>query len=94
MIAAINQAGAISYFNGPGSKTISVALTFSTTTPDVYNVVKRDNGFVLVRVGTAPLNTLCDRTQTVNGYYAIPVSAVTWSGTVKPIVVVAQCSEH
>lgn len=69
-------------------------LSFSTIQTAVYNVVKRDNGFVLVQVGTAPLNTNCDVNQYVNGYNAIPVSTVTWSGTVKPIVVVAKCSEH
>jgi len=79
------------------SKTISEpplppANTFVTTATVAYNVVKRTNGFVLVSVGSIPLNTPCDRTQSVNGYYAVPISAVTWSGTVRPIVVVAQCS--
>jgi len=74
--------------------TITAAATFSTTAPGVYNLVKKANGFILVYVGIVPLNTLCDITQTVNGYYAVPVSLVTWSGTVKPIVVVAQCSLH
>lgn len=64
---------------------------FVTTATPVYNVVKKTNGFVMVVVGTVPLNTPCDRTQSVNGYYAVPISAVTWTG-VKSIVVVAQCS--
>lgn len=104
-LAALNQAGAISSWAGPATNTInrtsvSASVTvdvtgFSTTATGVYNVVKRDNGFVLVFVGTAPLNTPCDITQYVNGYNVIPVSAVTsWSGTVRPIVVVAKCSTH
>lgn len=68
----------------------SVSVTIQT---DAYNVVKKANGFVLVRVGTVPLNTPCDLTQFVNGYYSVPTSAVTWAGTVKPIVVVAKCSQ-
>lgn len=66
--------------------------TFVSTETYVYNLVKRDNGFALVAVGTIPLNTPCDANQTVNGKYAVPVSAVTWLGTVKPIVVVTSCS--
>lgn len=101
-LAALNQAGAISSWAGPATNTInrtsvSASVTvdvtaFSTSATAVYNVVKRDNGFVLVQVGTVPLNTLCDITQTVNGKYAVPVSAVTWSGTVRTIVVVGTCS--
>jgi hypothetical protein len=94
MIAAINQAGAISYFTGPGSKTINVTTTFSTIAAPVYRAVMKTNGYTLVQVGTVPLNTPCDRTQTVNGHYVVPISAVAWSGTVRPIVVVAQCTDH
>lgn len=61
-----------------------------TSATAVYDVVKRTNGFVLVQVGTVPLNTTCDANQSVNGNYAVPVSAVTWSGTVRPVVV-ARC---
>lgn len=98
MIAAINNAGAVSYFTGPGSKTIEAApITFSTVAAPVYNVVKKTNGFVLVQVGTVPLNTLCDKTQNVNGYYVVPQSTsvvVAWSGSVRTGVVVGQCTEH
>lgn len=103
-LAALNQGGAISSWAGPATNTInrtsvSASVTvdvtgFSTTATPVYNVVKRDNGFVLVQVGTVPLNTPCDITQTVNGRYAVPVSAVTWSGSVRTIVVVAQCAQN
>ena len=94
MIAAINQAGAISYFTGPVSKTINVTTSFSTIAAPVYNVVKKKGGFVLVQMGTVPLNTLCDKNQNVNGHYAVPTELVAWSGTARSIVVVAQCSEH
>jgi hypothetical protein len=94
MIAAINNAGAISFFTGPASKTIVEATpTFSTIETNVYNVVKRANGFVLVVVGTVPLNTPCDTTQYVNGYNAV-LATPQWSGTVKSIVVVGKCSLH
>lgn len=96
-MTAYNTSGAESDRSGTASKTIvetplPPTPVFVTSATTVFNLVKKTNGFVLVAVGTVPLNTPCDRTQTVNGYYAVPISAVTWSGTVKPIVVVAQCS--
>jgi hypothetical protein len=76
------------------STTVTVTLgTFVTTETIVYNVVKKSNGFVMIAVGTAPLNTPCDINQTVNGKYAVPVSTVTWLGSVKPVVVVGTCSQ-
>lgn len=58
----------------------------------VYTVLKRDDRFVMLPVGTVPAGTACDTTQSVNGYYVVPRGAVTWSGSVKPAVVVATCS--
>jgi hypothetical protein len=83
--------------NPPGGVVIAPPQTppsLATTAPAVYNLVKRTNGFVMVYVGQVPLNTPCDITQTVNGYYVVPINAVTWSGSVRPAVVVAQCSIH
>lgn len=100
-MTAYDATGLESAKTNPVSKTIVNASpplppspTFVTTETTVFNVVKRDDGFVLVAVGTVPLNTPCDINQTVNGKYAVPVSTVTWLGTVKPIVVVATCSEN
>lgn len=56
-----------------------------------YTVVKQRDRFVLLPVGTVPANTQCDPTQSVNGHYVVPRAAVTWSGSVKPDVVVAKC---
>lgn len=63
-----------------------------TIEPNAYRLVMRTNGFVLVAVGTVPLNTPCDMNQTLLGMNVVPTSAVTWLGTVRPIVVVARCS--
>jgi hypothetical protein len=57
----------------------------------VFNIVKLENRFALLPVGTVPANTPCDSTQQVNGYYAVPRDQVTWFGNVRPQVVVAQC---
>jgi hypothetical protein len=65
-------------------------LTISNLT--VFTIVKQENRFVLVAVGTAPAGTPCDNQQSVNGRYAVSRDSVTWSGNIEPLVVVADCS--
>lgn len=101
---AFNVANARSDYTQAVNNTINLVSVSDAVTVDVqafvitgtvvYNVVKRNNGFVMVAVGTVPPNTICDPNQSVNGYNVVPVSSVTWSGTVRPVVVVAQCSEQ
>lgn len=57
-----------------------------------YTILKREDRFVMLPVGTVSPDTQCDTSQSVNGYYVVPRESVTWSGTVKPVVVVSQCS--
>jgi hypothetical protein len=57
----------------------------------VFTVAKTTDRFLLVAVGTVPSGTTCDPDQSVNGHYAVPINQVTWSGTVRPVVVVAKC---
>lgn len=68
----------------PGSLTVVNLL--------VWDIVKQDDKFVFLGVGTVPPETPCDPTQTVNGRYAVPNAAVIWFGNVQPPVVVADCS--
>lgn len=56
-----------------------------------YTVVKQIDRFVLLPVGTIPVGTPCITSQSVNGFYAVPRSAVVWAGSVRPDVVVGQC---
>jgi hypothetical protein len=56
-----------------------------------YTVVKQRDAFVMLPVGTVPGGTACDSSQSVNGYFVVPRAAVTWSGNVRPEVVVASC---
>jgi hypothetical protein len=58
----------------------------------VYTVVKRVDGFRLYPVGTVPPNTPCISSETINGYNVVPRSSVTWSGDIRPDVVVAKCA--
>ncbi len=58
----------------------------------VYNVIKRVNSFLLLPVGSINTNVPCDMTQNINGYNVVPREQVTWSGSIKPDVVVAKCA--
>lgn len=68
------------------------SLSFVTISTIVYDLVKRDDGFITVAVGRVELNTPCDINQSVMGLNVVPVSSVTsWLGSVRPKVVLAQC---
>jgi hypothetical protein len=79
----VSRTFAVSPPNPPGGLTVTALIA--------YNSVKQRDKYVLVAVGTVPANTACDVTQTVNGHYVVPRAAVTWFGSVRPEVVVAQC---
>lgn len=57
----------------------------------VFYVIQQPGTFILLPIGTVPAGTVCDSTQSVNGFFSVPVDEVTWTGTVRPLVVVAQC---
>ncbi len=58
-----------------------------------YSVIKIENGFVLLAVGTVPAGTECDSAQSVNGHNAVDRDTVQMTqGGVAPYVVVADCT--
>lgn len=67
------------------------ATAFVISGTDVFSIIKRVDRFVLTKVGTAPAGTVCVAEQRVNNMYVIPRASVTWTGTVRPDVVVAPC---
>jgi len=73
------------------TKTV-LPVDFKTSATVAYTLVKGVDKFVLLPVGTVPLGTQCDATNKVNGMHVVPRASVVWSGTIKPDVVVAQCS--
>lgn len=102
-IKAYNSAGGESDVSNVVTKTISntpvpvvpsppASLTVAQGQLIVYQVLGTDAGFQFLPVGTVAPGTACITTQQVNGRYAVPTSAVTWYGSVKPKVVVAQCN--
>ena len=93
-----NVANVYSPYSAPVTKTVldspatpGAPQMLTVTEMTAFTLIKQDNRFVLLPVGTVPGGTACDSTQYVNGHYVVPTSAVTWSGTVRPVVVVAKC---
>lgn len=72
----------------PTNLTVTVSVSANT----VYTLIKETDRFVFLPVGTVPAGTKCDPSQNANGYYAVPRSAVTFTGNVQPPIVVASCS--
>src|ERR1043166_1435602 len=71
------------------------------TTPGVpntaYQFITNSAGqIVLLPIGTVPPDTACDGTQGVmkggQMFYAVPGTAITYSGTARPLVAVVACS--
>lgn len=89
-VTAYNATGQESPLAGPVMVTIAND-TLKTTATTVYTVIKGTNLFITLPVGTVPLGTPCDPTQRVNRYYVVDRGLVTWSGSVKPTVVVGTC---
>lgn len=71
-------------------KTIPPA-EFVTVGGPVFRIVNRVDRFLLVSVGSIAPGVQCIADHSVNGNYAVPRAAVTWAGSVRPDVVVAQC---
>lgn len=67
-------------------------LTIVAAALVVYDIVKQNNKYILLAVGTAPPGTPCDGSQQVNGRFAVSTDVVAWFGNVQPPVVVADCS--
>jgi hypothetical protein len=88
-VAAVNAAGTVSNF-ATAEKTVAPE-EFVTVSTVVYTAVKRTDKFILLPVGTVPMGTQCNPGVAVNGKYGVPRAAVTWSGSVRPDVVVGDC---
>lgn len=56
-----------------------------------YVLAKIDNGILTSVAGTVPLDTACNEDIKVGDFYVVPVEAVTWTGTVRDIMVLAKC---
>lgn len=62
-----------------------------TTAITAYYVIAQADKYITLAVGTVPLGTACNASQSVDGMYGVPRAAVTWFGNVKPLAVVSVC---
>jgi hypothetical protein len=87
---AVDDTGRVSRLSGTTEKTIvSYSAPAGST---AYQVVSISGGFWLLPVGTLNDDTECNVDQSVNGKYAVPLTAVTMTNpTSQPLVVVADC---
>ena len=71
--------------------TKTTAASLKVFSPTAYTLVKETDQFVFLPVGTIPVGTLCDSTQRANDLNVVPRIAVTFTGSVQPVVVLAKC---
>lgn len=61
-----------------------------------YMIVRQNDRFVALPVGTVPANTQCDSSNGAivagTAYYAVPTAVVSWFGPTRPTVVVSPCA--
>lgn len=84
-----SQMGAVIQMASPAPVLTNLGL--ATQTNVAYQMILTADHYIALPVGSVPIGTACDATQSVNGFNVIPRASVTWYGTVKPLVVVAQC---
>ena len=60
-----------------------------------YDITKRPGRVVMLPVGTVPAGTICNGQEAViaagAAYYAVPTTAATWYGNVRPDIIYAVC---
>lgn len=72
----------------PGQMTVT-PVTVATT---AYMELQVPNGFSFLAIGTVPLGTPCNPAQRVNNFNVVDAAAVTWTGSIKRLAVLAACS--
>lgn len=96
---AFNEGGVESVYSNEAIKTIGYIApsppTMLVAELEVFSSIKRLNRYVLLKIGTVPVGTSCDPTQSVNGHNVVDLALVDWDddspGAIRPVVVVAKC---
>jgi hypothetical protein len=80
----------------PSITTPQPPTSVTLTARAVYVIKQTQDNLAVIPVGSVPAATACDATRGViaagQAYYRVPVSAVTWAGSVRSVVVFADCS--
>jgi hypothetical protein len=69
----------------------SLQITPVTTSTIAYMLVPGKDTYGSLIIGSVPLGTPCDYTKPVVGYFVIPSASVTFTGALKPTVVLGSC---
>lgn len=64
---------------------------FATVSTTVFMELQTPTGFGFLAVGTIPIGTPCDKTQRVNDFFMVPVTAVTFTTKITRLVALAAC---
>lgn len=67
-------------------------LTVAESNLTAYTIVQSRDNIALLPIGSVEPGTSCDGSQSVKGHYVVPRDSVTFAGSVRPEVVVAQCA--
>ena len=95
---AVNQSGLMSDYSNEAMKVVvdtpapPTGLTVVEPNLTVYGVSQTKDRFVTYPVGSVPAGTACDGSMSANGLYLVPVDSVQFVGSVRPVVVFAECS--
>lgn len=95
---AYNTAGTESEYSNETSRVVPPSVPnppfgLSVTSELVaYGLQQSPDVVTVFPVGTVDAGTACDPSMSVNGKYRVPLSAVTYAGSVRPVVVFAACA--
>ena len=95
---AYNLAGTESQYSNEATKTVVTIpnppsnLTVVQTNLVAFAISQSKDRLVTYPVGSVPPGTPCDGSMTANGMYLVPFDAVTFAGSARPAVVLAECS--
>lgn len=64
---------------------------FVTVSTVAYTITNANDRLAFLIVGSVPLGTLCDRSQSANGFNVVPRAAVTFDGATRPTAVLGRC---
>ncbi len=87
--SSLDTDGLESRLSNEATKTVT---SFTVSEETAYTMARIENAFILLPIGTVPVGTACDVTQSVNGKYVVHVDNVTWTSSNEAFVVVADCS--
>jgi hypothetical protein len=73
------------------SPPLGISATLVVTSTVAYMELQRPDGFGFLVIGSVPIGTPCDATQSVNQYHVVPAAAVTFTGPIKRQAVLALC---